>query len=672
MPQFIVIDHSIQDTTGHHYEYALRVAEAAAKAGYTPVLGVNVHFETEQKVPWVVHPVYRYGFWPRMATTSGSKIATNFASKMANGLRLAHLRFIFSQWGFLYLFRDGPIGYLKWHPFDSPVSTAVLVTAGVVYLPVRMVMLVLTTLVPFRSYFANIFKTAWNLVKNTAIQVFEALSPQGPLDRWRFLRRKRKSFGEDTLRLLKKLKLSPDDLIFIPTLSESEMLGLMQCFRRSKDASIPSYHLIFRRNLYEGREPEFDAQENNLLNIRNAFLEFHAGLSGQRVFFYTDTEELTKQYNRLGVFPFGICPIPHTVPASEHKPSELPLRVTYLGDARAEKGYQHLPGVVQDLWPAEVASGHVSFVFQSNYNVRPGEPEAIVARSRLSSYPRDKVRLLTESCSSEQYRELLVSADIMVLPYREDLYYARSSGVVIEALAAGVPVVVPATSWLAKQIADPVYRYLANLAGSGKDVSAKRRPWYRETGHTHHELSLLQDGLTVGGENRKIYTWQTRPSAAKAVLVSFEFGKGDGEFITCYVDQVDAYGNRVDFRQEMRGPGYRERAAWLAIPLHPAAKKIWIGLRNSFSDTLIYLQNASVHFVGALLEGEAVPLSSVGVMFTPDGSGAVANGLREVLRHYEHYRDSARAFSDQVYRVHNAENLIRTLVSTANSNGAGE
>jgi hypothetical protein len=62
MPRFLLIDHSILDTTGHHYEYAVRVLQAAESAGYQPVLAVNTGFHTSEKIPWPVLRLYRIGF----------------------------------------------------------------------------------------------------------------------------------------------------------------------------------------------------------------------------------------------------------------------------------------------------------------------------------------------------------------------------------------------------------------------------------------------------------------------------------------------------------------------------------------------------------------------------------------------------------------------------------
>src|SRR5579883_2300544 len=63
MKRFILVDHSIRDLAGHHYEYAVHVLRAAERAGYTPILVTNRKFQEHSSVPWKVLPLYEFGFW---------------------------------------------------------------------------------------------------------------------------------------------------------------------------------------------------------------------------------------------------------------------------------------------------------------------------------------------------------------------------------------------------------------------------------------------------------------------------------------------------------------------------------------------------------------------------------------------------------------------------------
>ena len=53
--------------------------------------------------------------------------------------------------------------------------------------------------------------------------------------------------------------------------------------------------------------------------------------------------------------------------------------------------------------------------------------------------------------SPEEYFELVSQVDVLLCPFDPTAYRSRSSGTLAEAIAAGVPTVVPQDTWLARQ-----------------------------------------------------------------------------------------------------------------------------------------------------------------------------------------------------------------------------
>src|SRR5688500_3474865 len=51
MSNFIVIDHSVKRIGGHNYEYALHILAAAERQGFRPILAVNRRFFERQRLP---------------------------------------------------------------------------------------------------------------------------------------------------------------------------------------------------------------------------------------------------------------------------------------------------------------------------------------------------------------------------------------------------------------------------------------------------------------------------------------------------------------------------------------------------------------------------------------------------------------------------------------------
>lgn len=327
-------------------------------------------------------------------------------------------------------------------------------------------------------------------------------------------RMRRWSFASGTRRLFRSLRLGSQDIVFVPTLSHVELQGLLDHFRRRPHSGEAAWHLLFRRDL-----PLAGPWANGPLeSIRSAFLRARNECGSPRVYFYTDTDELTDQYNRLGIVRFRTLPIPHTrPPTGRRRAAGQPLCILYVGDARAEKGYHHLPWLIQELWAGYVETGRVRFVLHSHFPVAGGEPTVSEARRELERYPRDKVRLVTGPLSSEEYWATLEEGDIILLLYDRDTYAARSSGVLAEALAAGTPVIVPAGTWMARQV--------ESAERMGPTANGPRGP----IGLTYHDIrevpGLLLRRLIehhsdyLGNAVAFAHLWHERHNATRLVAV---------------------------------------------------------------------------------------------------------------------------------------------------------
>ena len=255
------------------------------------------------------------------------------------------------------------------------------------------------------------------------------------------------AFTRDTASLLRQLSVRPGDEVFVPTVGQVELDGLLRAFSRIDHWEHARWHLVFRRDPMQHDAPELRRR------LTAAFRSAKPAYSSGRLRFYTDTDELSRAYGELADMPMVTLPIPHAGPADTcKKESAGPLRILYLGDARKEKGYHHLPAIVRDVWPDCVAGGQIQFVIQSNPAMVYEEPEVRAARQQLRAMAGDSLTLITDPLPSEQYRKLLTSGDLMLLPYDPQAYRRRSSGILAEALAAAVIPIVPAETWLASQL----------------------------------------------------------------------------------------------------------------------------------------------------------------------------------------------------------------------------
>jgi glycosyltransferase involved in cell wall biosynthesis len=242
---------------------------------------------------------------------------------------------------------------------------------------------------------------------------------------------------------------SDNDILFFPYINLAEVMALARWRRQAGIA--PRTVLLFRRDLDEqGIDAAIGARSGAAL-LRQALADLYACPKSERVRLFTDSDNLTEEHGQALRRRFQTAPIPVDPALFEPRPvrSKRSATLLYLGDARTEKGYGGLPVIARAL-KAELSSGRVQMLVQSNFNVPGGEPGIAAARDFLSLLPN--VTLLLDSISPEQYNDYLFSADLILLPYQVERYISRTSGILAEAICAGVPALVPRGTWLADQV----------------------------------------------------------------------------------------------------------------------------------------------------------------------------------------------------------------------------
>src|SRR5262249_9737226 len=141
-------------------------------------------------------------------------------------------------------------------------------------------------------------------------------------------------------------------------------------------------------------------------------------------------------------------PIPHSRVSARcpRTPAVGVPRVVFLGGARTEKGFPLLVEAIRELLDYKI-----DWSIQCHLD-DPSDTISAEARQildRIVSPPRHRI---PEALDSSEYYGLVNSADLIVLPYRERFYRSRTSGIFVEALSAGKPVVTTAGTWMADHI----------------------------------------------------------------------------------------------------------------------------------------------------------------------------------------------------------------------------
>lgn len=179
---------------------------------------------------------------------------------------------------------------------------------------------------------------------------------------------------------------------------------------------------------------------------------------GRRVIFAVDSEVLGEQYRKLTSIPIRVLPIPHTALKIDHQPNHsLNKKITFtsLGGVRLTKGFGVLAQAIQILHEQGLLT-NIQFdlqCYQSEWGSSGSE-----AVDSLKKLNLPNVKLIETSLSEEEYSRLLIAADVVLIPFFRDIYYANTSGTFTEAVAAGKPVIVTEDTWMSLQL---------NLSGAG-------------------------------------------------------------------------------------------------------------------------------------------------------------------------------------------------------------
>jgi glycosyltransferase involved in cell wall biosynthesis len=157
-----------------------------------------------------------------------------------------------------------------------------------------------------------------------------------------------------------------------------------------------------------------------------------------------DSKLLARDLNAFGIPEVTVVSVPSggqfAGPIAEVTHSG-PFTVTSLGSPRQEKGFLEILEAARIL---ELEEPSIRFLLQAN------DPSDDVKRQleRFRLSPTANVKFIDKIMNSADYTKFIEAADVVLLPYSDGIYAARTSSALVESAAAGKPVVVSRRSWL--------------------------------------------------------------------------------------------------------------------------------------------------------------------------------------------------------------------------------
>lgn len=173
---------------------------------------------------------------------------------------------------------------------------------------------------------------------------------------------------------------------------------------------------------------------------------FSGDIAAGDVVFATDSERLASEYRRLSGLTPVVFPSPRIAAPPGHATGTKATVPVFacLGPARFEKGIDVLQAAIAH-YLTQPGNPPARFVIQWPSPVEDATGRPYLPDPGLSA--SGSVEFVTQPLDSAQYDALLAAADCMVLPYRRSSYYARISGVAVEAVTGGIPLIVTADTW---------------------------------------------------------------------------------------------------------------------------------------------------------------------------------------------------------------------------------
>jgi glycosyltransferase involved in cell wall biosynthesis len=281
------------------------------------------------------------------------------------------------------------------------------------------------------------------------------------------------------------------DRIVVNTGSDFQMLALAGAVRRLQRScwlQPLNIHVIFHFAVFESvADPRSQAFGRQVRDAIDA-------MPGHRVMLHATTRALAGQLAAVGL-NVGAIPYPtrfRGLPHKPHRPAGRP-KVLLAGIPRAEKGKVNIRSVLRAIEPSLLRSGRLTWSMQvPAKRWRRYLPESMYdlvdqGASRQSASAAGALELLHGNLTVQQYHRWLDGADLGLFLYAPERYAARCSGVLLEMMIRGVPVIVPDGCWLADQVrqADAggpigwIYRDVEHvpklLEQAGAEIGAMRR-----------------------------------------------------------------------------------------------------------------------------------------------------------------------------------------------------
>jgi glycosyltransferase involved in cell wall biosynthesis len=250
-------------------------------------------------------------------------------------------------------------------------------------------------------------------------------------------------FTDELTEFVRIHKLGANDVIFMHSLSPQIVLGTAR-FVASHPATSPRFAMRFfsTSEAMRGHKLSYTKILKSIESVEIVRRKMH---------FFCESENLVSYYEKAIGRRYPLLLNPEhpslTLVRNSHwldpglGGGQHPL-LAYFGEARAEKGFDEIPGILEDLL-ANPTMAAFHFMIQSGSNRNNQTPAMAKAKTALDalrkSHPQ-RIRIFESVETPEQFYFLMKHVRGVIAPYRTDAYRIRGTGVTLEALQMGLDV----------------------------------------------------------------------------------------------------------------------------------------------------------------------------------------------------------------------------------------
>ncbi len=260
------------------------------------------------------------------------------------------------------------------------------------------------------------------------------------------------------------------DCVFAPTVVIHHLIGWLFLARKHGGRKAKRIVLFIRNSAttYENgsSEPVF---KRSMQLLAWVLRQYQPLIDRGVVQLATDSHRLAEEYKRLAgvelvVFPHPCGTWPLDRPRGPSRRSDR-IVMASLGPARLEKGIEVLVRAIE-LLARRPAVPRLHFVIQWNQPVVSPDGNLLELDEDLLHGTPVSCDLIARSLDGHEYNSLLLDSDVLLLPYLRQAYFARISGVAVEAMLAGIPMIYTDDTW----VADIAHQYGTGLGFENEDA----------------------------------------------------------------------------------------------------------------------------------------------------------------------------------------------------------